>query len=177
MAIDSLVIWQAQWALIPKVSDTSWKQNLADYIAARVDAKLALSTYVPPGTFTFNKSVFVAGLAGVTSGTGDGVTKIASAFQSAVQTVGSLVVTPGTAFGAATPAQTFSVVASSVLIAAAGKAKIEELSSAPLVSDPLLSQFPVKLRDAFLLLTATISGTNSVAPTPGPLVDAGRSVL
>jgi len=181
MAVDSLAVWQSEWALLPKVSDASWKSNVANYLAARVDSKLTLATYGgTPVVFTFNKTVFLASLASVSAATGDGVSKMALGFSNAVLTAGSLVVSPGAFIGSATPATTYSAVASSVITPAgalAGKTKIEELSSAPLVTDPLLSTFPVKLREAFLLLTANISGTNSVAPTPAPLVDNGRAVL
>lgn len=178
MTIDALAVWQSEWALLPKVSDTSWKQNMADYIAARLDNKLTLATYTPSAgvMFTFNKSVFLASLASVSAATADGVAKIALGFQSATETPGSLAVAPGTSIGSASPTTTFSAVASSVLLGAAAKAKIEELSSAPLVALAANSAFPVKLYEASLLLTATVTGTNSVAPTPGPLVDAGRAV-
>lgn len=179
MTIDALATWQSEWALLPKVSDASWKTNLANYIAARLDGKLSLATYLPPTgvTFVFNKTVFLASLASVSSGTGDGVAKIALGFKNAVETSGSLVVAPGTAVGSASPATTFSVVATSVLVGTAAKAKIEELSSAPLTNSAAASEFPVKLYAAALLLTADVSGTNSVVPTPAPLIDNGRAVV
>lgn len=176
MTIEALATWQSEWALLPKVSDASWKTNLANYIAARLDGKLSLATYLPPTgvTFVFNKTVFLASLASVS---GDGVAKIALGFKNAVETSGSLVVAPGTAVGSASPATTFSVVATSVLVGSAAKAKIEELSSAPLTNSAAASEFPVKLYAAALLLTADVSGTNSVVPTPAPLIDNGRAVV
>jgi len=179
MTIDALAIWQSEWALLPKVSDDSWKTNMASYIAARLDGKLSLSGYLPPTgvSFIFNTAVFISSLSGVTSGTGDGVSKIAQGFKAAAETPGSLIVAPGTAVGSASPATTFSVVSSSVLSGSAAEAKIAELASAPLVDSAADSDFPVKLHAAALLLTATVSGLNSVAPTPSPLIDAGRAVV
>ena len=178
MAIDSLTVWQNGWANLPKVNDDSWKQNLGDYVEART-ANMSLATYTPSTnvTFSFNKSLFVQTLDGVSGA--NLVPILSDAFELAI--IGSpIAVSPGTYIGVSTPATTFSVVSSSLFdlaSAALGAAKILELASAPKVSDPLLSDFPIKLRDAFLLLTATVSGTNSVVPTPGPLVDPVRSVI
>lgn len=181
MAIDTLGTWQSEWALLPLVIDDSWKQNVADYLAARVDNKLSLQTYGGvPVTFTFNKAAFLAAIAGVSTGTGDGVIKIALGFSNAVQIAGSLIVLPGAFIGTNSPATLFSAVASSIITpagAALGQAKIEELSSAPQVTTALASQFPVKLREAFLLLTADVTGTNSIVPVPTPLIDLGRGVI
>lgn len=181
MSIDALQTWKDEWALLPKVSDTSWKQNLANYIAARVDGKLNLQTYTPSSNvvFTFNKSVFVASLASVTAGTGDGVTKIALGFKNAVVASGSLVLTAPVSVGTPSPVNTFSVIASSAITAASSvlaEAKINELSSAVPVSSASDSLFPVKLREAVLLLTADITGTDSQVPIPIPKSDLGRGV-
>ena len=56
-----------------------------------------------------------------------------------------------------------------------GVAKIGELVSSPQVGDPLLVDFPVKMRAAFLLLTYTVTGTNSL-PVPTPILDPLRAV-
>ncbi len=58
-----------------------------------------------------------------------------------------------------------------------GKAKVQELASSVPVADASNSDFPVKMREAFLLLTGTVTGTNSVIPIPGPLVAALVSFL
>ena len=180
MSIDVLQTWKDEWALLPKVSDTSWKQNLADYIAARVDGKLKLQTYTPAGNiaFTFNKTTFIAALAGVDAGTGTGISAIAAGVKNAVIS-GGLVLTAPISAGTPSPTNTFSIVASSVITAASSvlaEAKINELSSATPVSSASDSLFPVKLREAFLLLTADVIGTDTQAPTPQPKSDLGRAV-
>lgn len=181
MSIDALQIWKDEWALLPKVSDTSWKQNLANYIAARVDNKLKLQTYTPSSNiaFTFNKTTFLAALAGADAGTGTGVAAIATGIKNAVVTAGSLTFTAPISIGTASPTNTYSVVASSVITAASSllaESKINELSSAVPVSSATDSLFPVKLREAFLLLTADVIGTDTQAPTPQPKSDLGRAV-
>ena len=76
------------------------------------------------------------------------------------------------------PNTIFSVVNTTVIdptSIALGKAKILELVTAPPVSDPQLSQFPTKFREATLLLTITVSGLDSTPPGGGgplPLVAA-----
>lgn len=181
MSVDSLAIWKSEFANLPKVSDTSWKQNLADYLAARVDGKLTLSTYDPAAsvTFTFNKTVFLAALASVDAGTGGGAVAIALGVKNAVIASGSLVVLAPVSVGTPSPVNTFSVVTTSVITAASSllaEAKIAELSSATPVSSVADSLFPVKLREAFLLLAADITGLDSQAPTPQAKIDAGRAV-
>lgn len=181
MSVDALATWKSEFAALPKVSDTSWKGNLADYIAARVDGKLALSDYDPVDnvSFSFDKTVFLTALEGVSSGLGNGVNAIAEGVKNAVLTAGSLVVTAPVSVGTPSTTNTFSVIASSVITpasAALAEAKIQELSGAAPVSDANESLFPVKLREAFLLLTADIIGTDSQTPTPAPKSDLGRSV-
>lgn len=170
MSIDTLADWKTEFANLPSVVDDSWKQNLADYISARVTSKLNLLTYSPQVTFTFNKPAFVAQLASVTPALGNGVAQIAAGFVDGC--VGGLVIAPGTAFGAGIPATTFSAVTSSIFDAPsliAANSKILELESATPVGDINDSVFPEKIRDACLLLTATVIGLDSTPPAAGPL--------
>jgi len=179
MSIGSVGDWQNEYADIPLVSDDSWKQTLADYLGGLLDNLLTLQTYSPAPIFTFGKAAFVTGLAGADPSTpGSGVAALQTAFSAGVL-ASTMIATPPVSFTPVTPATTFSVVVSTLPDApsiAAGQAKIAELSSAAETSDPLLSDFPVILREAFLLLTYTVIGTNSVAPTPGPLTDPLRGV-
>jgi hypothetical protein len=177
MSVDPLSTWQSEFAILPSVIDDSWVSNLADYIAARLDSKLDLQTYSPSATFVFNKASFIAILGTSSSEVGDGVAKLADGFVAGV--TGGLSVAALTSFDAGTPAETFSVVATSIFDPAStalANAKILELESATPVIDINDSIFPEKIRDASLLLTATVIGTDSVSPTPGPLTDALRGV-
>ena len=175
MTISPLQTWRDQYELLELVSDDSWKQNLADYLGDLLDNAFTLSTYTPAPIFTFDRTTFASLL---DSGVDQGIASLKAAFQSAIQS-STMFVSVGSYIGSSTPATTYSVVASvvpdppSIL---AGQNKIQELEFAQATSDPQLSEFPEKLRDAFLLVTYTVTGTNSVAPTPSPLTDTGRSV-
>lgn len=164
--------WIDAYEALPLVSDATWKQNLADYCGDLIDNILALSTY-SAGAFTFGRSQFASALTDT-----DGVVGLQSAFSAGVS-ASTWVINSGTTFGAATPAETFST--SGVAVAdpagiSAGQALIAALTGAPQVGDPTLSEFPTTLRNAFLALTFTVTGTNSVAPTPGPINDVARAV-
>ena len=179
MPIDSLSEWKSEFSSLPKVADESWKANLANYISGHISNELNLQTYAPQVTFSFNTAAFESALAGIDAASGGGVAAIAQGFSDGVQ--GGLIVAPGTAFGSATPAETFSVVNSAQFDAAslsAAQSKISELQSAAPVSDSNNSLFPVKLREAVLLLTATVSGQDSTPPPTGPLplTDSNRAV-
>ena len=178
--IDDLNTWQTEWANIPLVADESWKQTMGDYLEARTSGMDLPGIGGPGFSWAFNTSLFVAGLASVSASTGDGVEKIADAFESAIL-ASTLSVAPGSWVGVSTPASTWSVVNTTIFDAPSislGKNKILELTSAPLVTDALNSEFPIKLRDAWLLLTVTTSGLDSTPPPAGPLplVDAARAV-
>ena len=180
MAIDDLTTWQNKWAELPKVVDNSWKQNIADYIDDRI-SNLKLDSYTPDSNiaFTFNKSIFLAGLADVDSGLGNGAIVMGTAFQSAIDS-SILLLTPPISIGTPSPTTTFSSITTSVFTPTSSLAasnKIAELVNAEKVLDPLLSEFPVKLREATLLLKANISGLDSSTPTPLALSDLNRSVI
>ena len=179
MATPSESTWQNDYADIPLVSDDSWKQTLGDYLEALLSSLLTLQTYSPAPVFTFGTSAFVSGLSGSDPAVpGSGIIALQTAFNAGVL-ASTMVVAPGTSFTPPTPATTFSVVTTTlpdVPSIALGVAKIAELSAAEPTSDPLLSEFPVILREAFVLLTYTVIGTNSVAPTPAPLTDPLRGV-
>ena len=178
--IEALSVWQNEWANLPKVADDSWKQNLADYLSARLDSKLEFQLYQPsPGHFTysFSQGPFISALAGVDFSNPIAISAIANGMEAAflantaIVAIGSSIGPPGN------PATTYSAVTSTIFDVpslTAMKVIINSIDTTP-VADALNSDFPVKLRDGVLALTATISGTNS-NPTPSPLVDAGRGV-
>ena len=180
MAIDPLATWQSTFAALPLVADDSWKANVSDWLDARI-AGLALNGIGGPGlAFTFAKSSFQSALDPVDPALGNGAVVLAAAFETSV--LGSSYATgTGSYIGSATPTTTWSVVNSTIVDAvsvAAGKAKVLELLSAPIVDAAIDSDFPVKMREAFLLLTISTSGLNSVVPPagPNPLNDPFRAV-
>lgn len=176
-------VWKNDYAnpaKMPQVGDSSWKQNLSNYLGDLLDDLLSLETYISPGVpaypaFLFGRSAFASALTDT-----NGIVGLQSAFEAGVN-ASTFIIPIGTTFELVpTLATTFSTVGLAVVDTDsidAGKAKIAELSSAPQVSDPLDSQFPIKLRAAFLLLTYTVGGTNSVIPTPATINDEERAVV
>jgi len=184
MSIDSLNDWKSTFAALPNVSDSSWTSNLAGWVNDRVTNKATLNG--GGGTtpiFTFGQAALESGLSTMTltSDQSAAINSLATAFESAFL-ASAMVVATGFWFGSPLPTTTFSSVTTSLIDVASvalAKAKILELATAPLVSDPNDSHFPVKIRDAFLLLTVTTIGFDQTPPATGPLplTDAARSVI
>lgn len=178
MAIGSIADWRTAFAAMPKVSDDSWKGNLANTVDGLVTSKLSSPGLLnpsgqPAAVFTFAKSTFQSALSDALPATLQSALAAALSASSIVVPVGSYIGSPGN------PATTFSAVASAVLdppsISAASAKLLELLNQTP-VGDPDLAPGPATFREAFLLLTMTTTGTNSVTPTPGPLTDAARAM-
>lgn len=181
MAIDPLATWRSTLAALPKVADTSWANTFAGWVADRVNNKITTNssnlTLSGSLTFVFNQTAFAAALIALTPTNNAlaGITGFANAWEVAILTTifpATLNVDPGAYTPPSSPATIFSSVTSVVLTPAsiaAAKAKIIELASASPVSDVNNSEFPVKFRDAFLLLKINVIGLDSVSPTPSPL--------
>jgi hypothetical protein len=184
MAIDSLATWKSTYKtdVVPTNSPT-WPQVIADWMNARVTSKMSLPGIGGPGfSFTFDKSTFATQLATLTPNNDQDASmdQVASAWETAI-----LSSTPATAVGSfiipATPATTWSVVNSTIIDAASiasAKDKVKELKNLVPEEQNEDPQFPVKFYEAFLLLTVTTDGLNSVSPPagPNPLTDAARAV-
>lgn len=181
MAIDPLATWRSTLAALPKVADNSWATNFAAWVADRINNKITTNptnlTLASPLVFVFPQATFATQLVALTP-TGNalaGITGFADAWKAAIDTVlfpATLNVAPGAFVPPATPATTFSTVTSVLLDPAsvtAARAKIIELATAPPVADVNDSEFPVKFREAFLLLTITVSGLDSTPTPAGPL--------
>jgi len=183
MAVDPQATWASTLDALPKVADGSWAQNFANWYAGRISGiTTKASVVIPVGfVFTFNAVVFKNNLSALapTTSASAGINGFADAWVAAMN-ASIVVAATGTSGAPASPATTFSAIASavidppSVLLA---KAKLQELISAPAVDDGLDSEFPVKFRDATLLLTMTLVGTNSVAPSPSPLTIANVPLI
>jgi hypothetical protein len=188
MAIDPLSTWKSELANLPKVADTSWAANFANYYADRiVNITTDPSALVPSGfVFTFAKPVFQSQLLALTPTNSAlaGITGFANAWEAAIL-ASTVVVAPGSFKPPTSPTTLFSVVISTIIVPtsiAAGKAKIIELVSAPPVEDAMDSQFPVKFRDATLELKITVTGLDSQpippgGPGPQPLVVANIPLI
>ena len=177
MAIDPLSVWKTELANLPKVSDSSWALNFANYYADRlINITTNSSQLVPSGfVFTFSVSTFQSELVSLppTDDPIAGATSFANAWETALN-ASTAIVAPGSFIPPTSPMTLFSSIISTVIdptSIAAGKAKLLELVSAPPVADPQNSLFPVKFREATLLLTITINGLDSQPPPaagPGP---------
>jgi len=175
--LDPEINWKTTFASLPQSDNQSVAaQNLADAVDGLTTNKLEVPAITgTPASFTFNKSVFKSQIESLspTDDADQGAENFATAWKSAIDASTMLVVT-GASVGIPTPATTFSVVTSTVIDpASSSSAKStlkNDLKNLPQVSSALASEFGPKFRQAFLNLTVTVTGVNSVAPTPGPLV-------
>ena len=190
--IDNLATWRSTLAALPKVSDNSWAANFAGWVADRlspvtaVDTKgietdpLVLTLVSPPPAgfvFTFPEASFATALQALspTTDASAGIQSFADAWEDALNSLvfpASLSVTLGAFAPPTSPTTLFSSVTMVTLVPAsitAGKNKIIELATSTPVDDPNLSEFPVKFREAFLLLKIKVVGLDSTTPTPVPL--------
>lgn len=181
MTMDALPVWISTFAALPVTADSSWAHNFAVWADGRVTNKMSLPGIGGAGlTFTFNKSVFEAQLVSLSS-TDDataGISAFADAWEAAI-VASTAAVAAGSYIGSPSSSTTWSVVNSTVIdppSIAAGKSKIMELVNAPKVGTAEESEFPVKFRAAFSLLTITTSGLDSDGDGPYPLIDTARSV-
>ena len=185
MALESLTIWQQTFKdEVPPVSDASWPDSITDWYADRFDdprlSLPGLTINVPPLPVVFGKAAFKGKIVELNPGLSQSaaMTIVADAWELGLN-ASTVSVIPLDAIGVPSPTTQWSSVTSSVFdptSVAAGKSKILELIGAPNVDDALDAQFPVKFREATLLLTVTTTGLDSVAPTPNPLTDPTRAV-
>jgi hypothetical protein len=177
MALGSETDWKEAFADMPTVGDTSWKGNLANVIDSLVTNKLSSPgllgpTGQPAAVFTFGKSAFQGALSNANAA------NLSAAIQAGI-TASTVTVAPGSYVGTDTPATKFSAVTTAALDVpsiALASAKVLEVAGKTPQADALDSEVPGIFRQAFLLLTLTTSGLNSVAPTPATLIDAARAM-
>ena len=187
MALEPLTVWQATYAdeVVPTQDPVTGALNLANWAAARVNGNLNLAGVGGPGMiFTFNSAAWAAALQLLppTPLAEIGATNFANSWSTAM--AASLAITqPGTSVTPTPlPPTTFSVVNATIIDPTgitAGNLKLIELKDAEPSSNPLEVPLVEFLRDAFLLLTITTSGLDSV-PTPAgpnPLTDPLRAVI
>lgn len=180
--IDVLPIWIKELVNLPEVNNPAWSTNFANYYADRiVGIQTDPSALTSALVFTFAKPIFQAQLMAAAPSTSPaaGIASFATAWQLAM--LASVAVVPPAAFiPPATPATIFSVVFSTTINPAsimAGKAKIMELAMAPQVGDASMSQFPIKFREATLLLKVDVTGLDSTTPdNGGPLPLAAMGI-
>lgn len=174
MTVASLQDWKDAYAVLPQVGTDAWKENLTAYIEGLI-ADINLATYATP-SFTWGRAAFKSALVGVS---GAGVSEMQTGFTNSIA-ASTWLIPSGTTFGGGTLAETFSAPGAAipdVASVSAGATKIGELEGTPPVGTFEDCLFPEILRAAFLLLTYTVTGINSVPPAPfGPINDPLRGV-
>jgi hypothetical protein len=183
MPIEPLQVWKDEFEKLPKVKDPSWAQTMANWYADMIAGIEPDPTILnsPGFTFTYNPAIFAAAMVSIPPSVDpvSGVALIATAWESSMVAAIALAL-PGTILLPPSPATTFSVVTSTLIdppSILAAKATLLGLATAPKTNKGNDSQYPVKLREATLQLTITISGMNSVVPTPAPLVAASIPLI
>lgn len=175
--IDPLATWKSELKKLEPIDSADWAIKFAQFVADRVpmaelDAKVMTATGL--FSFTFNQALFASGLFPIlpSPSAPPVILQFANAWEAAV--LASVAVsTPGIAFNPATPATIFSAVISTTVdipSVAIGKLKIMELAYIKVDKDTDGSEFAEKFRDAFLSLTFTVSGINTITPTPTPFI-------
>ena len=171
-----LPAWKASIAAIPPSKGPVWANNFANWYATEIATIFPKPpTLVPTGfVFTFNTAVFITMLSKnpPTLDPVAGINGFANAWEAALL-ASVVVVSPGTYYGSPGPATTFSVVIASIIDVpsiALGKLHLLNLVAAPPAAGGADSKFPQIFREATLMLTMTVTGINSSAPTTSPLV-------
>jgi hypothetical protein len=172
--MDALNTWESNWANIALDSTGgSFATNIASFIAARVNGKLGIA---PPNSgtavFTFNSSVFASSIASLkpTQTPASNLNQIASAWQSAIL-ASTFIVSSGAYIGSPSPATLFAAPPAATPIPSAGMAALSaELNIGFNTPTASASVFPIAFYNAFAALQFSLTGMNSLVPTPTPLV-------
>jgi len=168
--------WESALNSLPKVKDTSWAANLADAVDGLTTGMMELiNIKTIPASFTFGKSAFQAALLPLkpVSSATKGANNFADAWEQGVL-ASMMSVSPGATVGLpATPGNTYSAPPATLVdppsVATAKAGLVTAITGIPPSEDA--NAFAGAFRDAFLALTFTSTGLNSVSPTPGPLID------
>ena len=180
--IDALNIWLDEFEKLPDdpTGDMS-PTNLANFVNVRVTGKLDTSTSIvkwdPPPSFTWQKSIFEDTLRAISKvPSSDPIIpaiKIATGWQNAV-IASTVVIQPQAIMNPPFPA-TSGIAATAVSIidpasVALGYAHlVAQLSGVLPVNIKKAAVFPKAIREAFLMLTVTISGVDTKPPPTGPI--------
>jgi hypothetical protein len=181
--IESESVWGNKLTNLNPTKNTTWARAFADAVDSLTTSKMELTNIkTTPAMFTFAKAVFEAQLVVLkpTKSAQEGAKNFANAWATAVQS-SLMVVAPGATIGLPpAPANTFSAVSGTLLdpgsLTAAKAGLVADILSVK--PDPKnANAFARAFRKAFLALTYTTTGLNSVPPTPAPLVDAADPTI
>jgi hypothetical protein len=177
--IDLSIIWQTQWDLLPlDPIGVAYPTNIASFLAARLINMSIAPPFFGSPVFTFNSATFAAGIAGMVPDPTGTIApgKFATAFTAAC-TASVWLVPSGSYIGSPTPPTTFSAPPVAIFdpasVAAASATLQSTLLTATPAPLPLTSVYPTALYAAFSSLMVTLTGINSIVPTPTPLIYTG----
>jgi hypothetical protein len=166
--------WRDRFAELKIVNDISWASNIASLTDELTTGKLQITEITPPSSFTFNKAIFQAQLLPIVFAPTPIPQLAIAAAWGAAMTASTMVVSSGASVGAPSPATTFSAPPVTLLlpptIAAAQAALAATLIAAVPVPDAKQGILGPALRTAFITVKASVTGINSITPTPTPLV-------
>lgn len=182
MAVDPASIWVDTFKLLPQdpTGDLA-PTNIANWVNDRVEGKLETSSQVvqftPPPQFGWQKGIFEETLKAVckipSPIAAAPAIKLASAWKDAAL-ASTFTIAPGGNMNPP-PSGTNGIVGEGVAVidppsvALAYTYLVEQLSGALPVSDRSNSVLPKAFRQAFLMLTYTISGIDTKPPPSGPI--------
>lgn len=170
--LDPSSTWSSTFNALPKTADASWAANMADAVDSLTSSKLTISTIkTVPAAFVFGKSAFKSALEVLVpvDSAAQGASNFAGAWEKGLL-ASTMTVTPGASVGLpATPANIFSAASSLVdppSITSAKAGLVSALTS--IVPSETADAFAEAFRTAFLALTCSTTGMNSIPPPGGP---------
>ena len=182
MPIDKLDIWLDKFAALPQdpTGDLA-PRNIAEFVDQRVSSKLETNTnmvqWTPAPTFTWQKSIFESTLKILCKIPSPlaiiPATSLATSWQTATL-ASSFAIQPQAKMNKPLPA-TNGIAATAVAVidppsvALAYAYLLPQLIAVPATSDPKEAVFPKAVRQAFLMLTYTITGVDTTPTPAGPI--------
>lgn len=175
--LDPADTWAKKFKDLKPVADPSWSMTLATTVGSLVTGKLEIATIMgSPATFNFMVPTFAGALASLApvQTAPEGAKGFADAWEAAINS-SIMLVLPGAYVGAPAPPTLYSVVFSTIVDPpSVALAKVGLISALVAIkpSEDAAKDFASAFRNAFLALTWTTQGLNSLPPPPagpGPL--------
>lgn len=173
MVLPAKSVFEQTLLALPKIATSNYS-GFAGWVASNTDSNLILTTILPYTStlFVFNQSTLISNMATLTPTASQSAASTAffDVFEQAIL-ASVLTVLPGSFVGTASPATTYSAVASVIpdppSLVAAKAAAVSYLNTTPMsFTEPTMAN---AIRTYMLTLTYTVTGTNSL-PVPAPLV-------
>jgi hypothetical protein len=187
--LGSLATWTSALDNLPKVTNSTWRANLANAVDDLVTGKLEIAAILgTTSAFTFGKSDFQTELAScvATSSTSEAAGHFADAWAAGMSaatwsvSVGAYVGTssPATTYGSVNSAGVPSPPTASTVVASITSARAGLVSAITSLEPSNSSQpFAEALRNAFLAVTANVNGYNAIPYAPPSTYPAPLTVV